>query len=68
MMVEVISLLVGDMASNYQTAMWSCRPFIVLPQTANVDVGALLQVNITYKPTCTGSHLTDLLVKYSVGL
>jgi len=40
----------------------------VSPQTASVDVGALLQVNVTYKPTCNSSHVTDLLVKYSVGV
>ena len=38
------------------------------PQTASVDIGALLQVNITYNPTCNRSHLADLLVKYSVGM
>ena len=37
------------------------------PQTASVDVGALLQVDVTYKPTCTRTHLTDLIVKYSDG-
>jgi len=40
----------------------------VSPQTASVDIGALLQVDVTYKPTCNGSHLTDLLVKYCVGV
>ena len=44
-----------------------CRPFSVSPQTASVDVGALLQVDVTYKPTCNSSHLADLLVKYSIG-
>ena len=43
------------------------RPFSVSPQTASVDTGALLQVDVTYKPTCTTTHLADLLVKYSVG-
>jgi len=46
---------------------WLYRPFSVSPQTASVDVGALLQVDVTYKPTCTRTHLTDLIVKYSDG-
>jgi len=43
------------------------RPFSVLPQTACVDVGARLQVDVSYKPTCNNTHLSNLIVKYSVG-
>ena len=45
-----------------------CRPFSVSPQTASVDVGALLQLDVTYRPTCNNTHLSSLLVKYSAGL
>jgi len=40
----------------------------VSPQTASVAVGALLQVDVTYEPTCNSTHLSDLLVTYSVGM
>jgi len=45
-----------------------CSPFSVSPQTASVDVGSLLQLDVTYRPTRNSNHLADLLVKYSIGL
>ena len=38
------------------------------PRSASVDVGDLLQVDVTYKPTCNNTQVHDLLVKYSVGM